>query len=177
MILSFWHNQLLAMPLLCLGKPFGISTLVPPSKDGDLTSRILRRFGIGTVRGSSSRRETAAMREFLRLGRDPHHHLALTADGPRGPAFSVTDGLVLLAQRTGKPVLPLAVSYQKYFQLKSRDGFLVPCPFTRAYFVCGNPVHIPRELDEDGFEEMRRLLARALAETNALAMSKRERKG
>jgi len=176
MVLSFWHNQLLTMPVLYFGPPFGISTLVSLSRDGELTSRIIHRWGIATVRGSSSRRATAAMKELIRLGRDPHHHLAITPDGPRGPAFVVKDGLIVLAQRSGKPIIPLAVSYEKYFQLNSWDGFLIPVPFTKAYFVCGSPVHIPERLDEEGFAEMRKQVARALAETNAEAMSKRTKK-
>lgn len=176
MVLAFWHNQLLTMPCLYFGPPFGISTLIPLSRDGDLTSRIVHRWGIGTVRGSSSKRETAAMKELLRLGLNPRHHFALTPDGPRGPAFEVKDGLLILAQETGRPIVPLAVAYDRYLRLAGWDGFLVPVPFTKAYFVCGDPVHIPGNLSPEALSELRDRVTRALALTNALAMSKRGKK-
>ena len=176
MILSFWHNQILAMPTLYFGKPFAVSTLISLSRDGELAARIVRRWGIGAVRGSSSRRATAAMKELLRLGQDPHHHFALTPDGPKGPAFFVKEGLIVLAQRSGKPIVPLAISYQRYLQLNSWDGFLLPYPFTKAYFVCGNPVHIPEQLEEKEFPEFEKQVFRAMVEANAHAMSLRKKK-
>lgn len=173
MLISFWHNQLLAMPLLYFGKPFRISTLVSLSRDGELTTRILNRWGIGTVRGSSTRGGISAFKELLRLARNPHHHLVLTPDGPKGPPFEIKEGLLALAQKSGRPIIPLAVSFQSFIQLNSWDGFLVPLPFTKAYFVCGDPVHIPETLDEQGLVEARNLIKRALQDINALAFSLR----
>ncbi|MCL4484940.1 MAG: lysophospholipid acyltransferase family protein [Nitrospirae bacterium] len=173
MLISFWHNQLLAMPYLYFGKPFRISTLVSLSKDGELTTHILRRWGIGTVRGSSTRGGISALKELLRLAKNPHHHLVLTPDGPKGPPFQIKDGLLVLAQKSGRPIIPLAVSFQRYVQLNSWDGFLIPLPFTKAYFVCGDPVHITEVLDEEGMEEARKRMTKSLQDLNALALSMR----
>ena len=173
MIIAFWHNQLLTMPLFYFGRPFGLSTLISLSKDGELASRILRLWGIGTVRGSSHRGGVAALKELLRLARDPRHHIALTPDGPQGPPFVVKDGPLILAGRSGRPIIPLAVAYQRYTQLKSWDGFIVPFPFTKAYFVSGDPVHITEELDPEGLDRARARLTSALHRTNARAMSMR----
>lgn len=176
MLISFWHNQLLAMPLLYFGKPFRISTLVSLSRDGDLTTRILHRWGIGTVRGSSARGGISALKELLRLAKNPHHHLVLTPDGPKGPPFEIKDDLLVLAQKSGRPIIPLAISFQSFIQLNNWDGFLVPLPFTKAYFVCGDPVHIPEISDEQGLEDARKLVKRALQDINALAFSMRKPK-
>lgn len=175
MILTFWHNQILAMPALTFGQPEKTTTLVPLSKDGELTSRIARRYRIGVVRGSDDK-TGSALTEMLRLGRLPGAHTALTADGPRGPAFTIRDGIITLAQRTGKPVIPLAVAYEKYLQLKSWDGFLIPFPFTKAYFVCGDPVHIPEHLDDEAWNDTRKTLEQAMINTNTIAMAQRQGK-
>ena len=177
MLIAFWHNQLLTMPLFYFGRRFGLSTLISLSKDGELTSRIVRRWGIGTVRGSSHRGGIAALKEMLRLSRDSRHHIALTPDGPKGPPFVVKDGPLILAMRSGRPITPLAVAYQRYVQMKSWDGFLIPFPFTKAYFVSGDPVHITEEADPEGLDRARARLTAALHETNALAMSMRNPKG
>ncbi len=176
MLISFWHNQSLAMPLLYFGKPFRISTLVSHSRDGELTTRILHRWGIGTVRGSSTRGGISALKELLRLARNPHHHLVLTPDGPKGPPFEIKDDLLVLAQKSGRPIIPLALSFQRFIQINSWDGFLLPLPFTKAYFVCGDPVHIPEISDEQGLEDARKLVKRALQDINALAFSMRKPK-
>ena len=177
MIIAFWHNQLLTMPLFYFGRRFGLSTLISLSKDGELASRIVRRWGIGTVRGSSHRGGIAALKEMLRLSKDSCHHIALTPDGPKGPPFVVKDGPLILAMRSGRSITPLAVAYQRYAQMKSWDGFLLPFPFTKAYFVCGDPVHITEEDNPEGLDRARARLTAALHETNALAMSMRTAKG
>lgn len=173
MLITFWHNQLLVMPLLNFGKPFRISTLVSLSRDEELTKHILNRWRIGKVRESSTPGEISALKELLRLARNPHHHLVLTPDGPKGPPFEIKEELLFLAQKSGRPIIPLAVSFQSFLQLNSWDGFLVPLPFTKAYFVCGDPVHIPEILDEQGLEEARNRVKRALQNINALAFSLR----
>ena len=177
MIIAFWHNQLLTMPLFYFGRRFGLSTLISLSKDGELASRIVRRWGIRTVRGSSHRGGIAALKEMLRLSKDSCHHIALTPDGPKGPPFVVKDGPLILAMRSGRSITPLAVAYQRYAQMKSWDGFLLPFPFTKAYFVCGDPVHITEEDNPEGLDRARARLTAALHETNALAMSMRTAKG
>ena len=177
MIIAFWHNQLLTMPLFYFGRRFGLSTLISLSKDGELASRIVRRWGIRTVRGSSHRGGIAALKEMLRLSKDSCHHIALTPDGPKGPPFVVKDGPLILAVRSGRSITPLAVAYQRYAQMKSWDGFLLPFPFTKAYFVCGDPVHITEEDNPEGLDRARARLTAALHETNALAMSMRIAKG
>ncbi|MGC8500744.1 MAG: lysophospholipid acyltransferase family protein [Leptospirillia bacterium] len=177
MILAFWHNQILSMPFFTFGRRCRISTLVSLSRDGELTARIVGLWGIGTVRGSSHRGGISALKELLRLAKDPRHHIALTPDGPQGPPFVVKDGPLILAMRSGRPIIPLAVAYQRYFQLKSWDGFLLPFPFTKAYFVCGDPVHITEPSDPAGLERAREKLAQGLDLTNARAMAMRIPKG
>ncbi len=170
MLIAFWHNQLLAMRTVYYGQPFGLSTLVSRSQDGDIAARVLHYWKLGTVRGSSHRGGIQALKELLRLASQPSHHLALAPDGPQGPPFEVKEGLILLAQKTGRPITPLAVAFQRYLQLNSWDGFLLPFPFTKAYFVCGDPVHIPPDLD---IEEARLRVTRALQDVNAFAVSQR----
>jgi len=173
MILVFWHNQILSMPLFYFGRRYQLSTLVSLSRDGELTARIVRLWGIGTVRGSSHRGGVSALKELLRLARDPRHHIALTPDGPQGPPFVVKDGPLILAMRSGRPIVPLAVAYQRYFQFKSWDGFLFPFPFTKAYFVCGDPVHITEPSEPKALESAREKLLQGLDLTNARAMAMR----
>jgi len=64
----------------------------------------------------------------LESGRD----LAVTPDGPRGPAKSYAPGVLVVAQRTGAPVIGAVATTTSAWRLKSWDRFLIPKPFARV---------------------------------------------
>ena len=106
----FWHNRLLVVPLIygrfCAGRRG--HCLTSPSKDGAIIAGVMKRFGIGNIRGSSSRRGSMAMLELasvIEAGGD----VAITPDGPRGPKYRLHPGPVKLAQVTGAPVMTINI--------------------------------------------------------------------
>ncbi len=127
---AFWHNRLLIIPWFFtryMG-PRGASALTSASQDGDLVAAALARFGIGAIRGSSSRRGAVAMLEMRRTlaaGSD----IAITPDGPRGPRYRLHPGIIALSQHSGIPILPICVSYSRFWELPSWDAFQIPHPF------------------------------------------------
>jgi lysophospholipid acyltransferase (LPLAT)-like uncharacterized protein len=76
--------------------------LISQHRDGELIARIAERLGYATGRGSSTRGGEEGARDMLRLAEEGRV-LAITPDGPRGPAEKVKPGLVFLASRTGLP--------------------------------------------------------------------------
>lgn len=141
----FWHGRML--PLVHHHRGEGIVVLVSEHADGEYITRILRRNGFGTARGSSSRGGSRGLRELLqaaRAGRD----LAITPDGPRGPAREFKKGALVAAQLTGLPIVPLSVGASAAWHLGSWDRFVVPRPFSRLRIVYGDPVWVPRGLTE-----------------------------
>lgn len=137
-IFCFWHSQLL-MPVglyryLFRNEfiPTPITALVSASKDGAFLYEILRRLGISTIRGSSSRRGAQALveaRRALKLGSS----IAITPDGPKGPENIAKDGAVVLSRMTQTPIIPLEFVPQRCWRLKSWDRFIIPWPFTKVY--------------------------------------------
>ncbi len=137
-ILVFWHNRIPAISVGFLrhypGKHpsrKGVSVLTSPSKDGDILAGVMANLGMGSVRGSSSRRGSTAIRELsalLEAGVD----LAITPDGPRGPMYSLGPGAVFLSQKTGIPIMPLHARYHRAIRLKTWDNFAIPLPFSRV---------------------------------------------
>jgi lysophospholipid acyltransferase (LPLAT)-like uncharacterized protein len=159
LISVFWHNRMLAMPLFyerfCRGRRG--SCLTSPSKDGAIIAGVMARFHIGSVRGSSSRGGSLAMREMtdiLAAGKD----IGITPDGPRGPKYRLHPGAIKLAQISGVAIMPVHVTYSHYWELKSWDAFRIPKPFARVTLVCGDPLAIPRDLDPEAFETARKSL-------------------
>jgi len=128
-IFALWHGQLL--PLLYHHRGEGVVVLISEHSDGEIIARIATAFGFGTVRGSTSRGAARALLELARVlesGRD----LAVTPDGPRGPAKSYAPGVLVVAQRTGAPVIGAVATTTSAWRLKSWDRFLIPKPFARV---------------------------------------------
>jgi lysophospholipid acyltransferase (LPLAT)-like uncharacterized protein len=133
-IFAIWHNRLLITPILYARyykRPTKAFVLTSASRDGTLLSEIVQRFGMGVVRGSTSRRGAAAT---LELGHCLEHgnDVAISPDGPRGPRYHLSPGVIFLAQRTKVPIVPIRVEYSRCIRLKSWDGFMIPLPFSRV---------------------------------------------
>ena len=122
MIIAFWHAQQLMMPLAYRGSEAFV--LISRHGDGELIQRIIARFGLRAVRGSSTRGGTEALRELIRLGRSGVD-LVITPDGPKGPRHVAKMGVVQLAKATGLPIVPLAFGCSK--KNNSRAGTGLSC--------------------------------------------------
>jgi hypothetical protein len=152
-IFVFWHGQLL--PLVHYHRNEGIVVLVSEHADGEYITRIIEHHGFGTVRGSSTRGATRGLKGLIRAAR-AGTDLALTPDGPRGPAHVLKAGALGVAQATGLPVIPLAVGASAGWRLRSWDGFLVPRPLSRITIEYAPPVQVPRDASRDRLAALRR---------------------
>jgi lysophospholipid acyltransferase (LPLAT)-like uncharacterized protein len=171
-IYCLWHNRLGSCTTAYhrfahARKPAnGLAALVSASKDGALLEYILKLFGMQAVRGSSSRRGSQALLE-LTTWAERGYDLAITPDGPRGPCYEVQDGILTLAQLTGLPIVPLGLNVRRKISLRSWDKFQIPLPFTRGEMVVGQPLFVPRELDDATRAKLRgelQAVMRALAQ-------------
>jgi lysophospholipid acyltransferase (LPLAT)-like uncharacterized protein len=159
-IFAFWHNRIFFLPYLFrkYWRPRQrkrVAVLVSASRDGEKLSRVLEKFDLVCVRGSSNRRGREALRELHRLVREGHD-IGITPDGPRGPKYKVQDGVIGLAQLTGATIVPLSYLLDWKITARSWDSFMVPLPFGRCIVRLGQPMHIPREADET-FRENKKL--------------------
>lgn len=146
-----WHGQLL--PLTWAHRNRQISVIVSEHSDGEILARVMHALGCRTVRGSTSRGAARALlgacRE-LEAGFD----LAITPDGPRGPARTVAPGAVIIAQRTGAAMVPVAASANRAWRLRSWDRFLIPKPFARITVAYGEPIRIAADTPRDATREL-----------------------
>ena len=146
-----WHGQLL--PLMWTHRNRQISVIISEHSDGEILARVMHSLGCRTVRGSTSRGAARALlgacRE-LEAGFD----LAITPDGPRGPARSVAPGAVIIAQRTGAAMIPVAASANRAWHLRSWDRFIIPKPFARVTVAYGNPIRVAADTPRDATMEV-----------------------
>jgi lysophospholipid acyltransferase (LPLAT)-like uncharacterized protein len=163
-IFAFWHARLL--PLVFTHRRRGIVVLISQHRDGELIARIVERLGFATARGSSTRGGGEGARAMLTHAA-LNRRLAITPDGPRGPAQIVKPGLVYLAGRSGLPVIPVAAAASRAWRLRSWDGFRVPLPFARVVVAYGEPIHVPHDLAREDAESWRLRIEQALDQLTA----------
>lgn len=147
-IFAFWHNQILLASWYLISRwiwhgAHG-SAMISASRDGGRLSALLARLGVQPIRGSTSRRGAVALRGMLTQAQ-AGHLLAITPDGPRGPAYQVQSGILQLARLTGIPICPVAAATNSFATLSSWDHFTIPLPFGRARVCFGTPLWVAAE--------------------------------
>jgi lysophospholipid acyltransferase (LPLAT)-like uncharacterized protein len=168
-IYCVWHNRLaLSVPAYqAYARPrtrsAGLAGLVSASKDGGFLAGVLECFGVHPVRGSTSRRGPQALLE-LTTWAERGYDLAITPDGPRGPACVAQEGVIALAQVTELPILPASYRLGWKFRVRSWDRFQVPLPFSTCEVIFEKPIRVPRHASDAEREALRQQLQDVLRE-------------
>jgi lysophospholipid acyltransferase (LPLAT)-like uncharacterized protein len=161
-IWAFWHRVII--PVVWWRRNHGVVVMNTTAFDGQWTRKVIEWLGFGTAQGSSSRgglRGLTVMAKRLEQGLD----CAFTIDGPRGPRYVAKPGPVILARKTGCPVLVfhIGVDRGKTFE-KTWDHFLLPKPFARTVILFAPPMFVSADADQSTLEakhaEMQRELER-----------------
>jgi len=159
-IFAFWHGRIL--PATWFWRDRDIVVMTSENFDGECIARVIRRFGYGVARGSTSRRGARALaqlRRDMRTGKPA----ALTLDGPRGPAGTAQPGAVWLSGLTGNPILPFHIEAARYWAADTWDRAQVPKPFSRVAVAIGEPMRVEKTATDAEREEARLALQGTLA--------------
>lgn len=163
----YWHqHELFCGRWLLLQRERGLKmgVLVSPSVDGEIAAMIARRLGIQVIRGSSTRTGARALRDYYTLLVKEGVSPVITPDGPTGPRFRFKPGALLLAQLSGRPLLPMAYAASRAWFV-GWDRFVIPWPCSRIAVCVGEPVHVGRELplgDAAVMEDLQRRMEQLL---------------
>ena len=164
-VFALWHGDML--PLLYHHRNEGVAVLISEHRDGELIARTAQSLGFRTVRGSTSR---GASRALVSLARelDAGHDVAITPDGPRGPARSFAPGALFAARRANAPVIAVAVAVDSAWRLGTWDRFKIPKPFSHVRIAYSNPVTVEASTVRAAAEDTARFQALML-QTEQLA--------
>jgi lysophospholipid acyltransferase (LPLAT)-like uncharacterized protein len=152
----YWHqHQLFCGKYLIEQRSRGLTVgwLISPSVDGELGAMMVRRFGGSVIRGSSTHTGARALRDYYQALVQDSVSPVITPDGPRGPRFKFKPGAVLLAQMSGRPMLPMAYAASRAWLIKW-DKFVIPVPFSRIAIAIGPPRYVPRVTHAAGLERL-----------------------
>ena len=163
-IYALWHSGLL--PLTVIHRDRDVAALISRHRDGELIARVVEKLGYRTARGSSTRGGGAGMKGMIDHALRGHR-LAVTPDGPRGPAEILKPGVIGIASASGKPVWPIAAAARSTWVLASWDRMRIPRPFARVVVAAGEPLRIPPGLGEAEIEVWRGRLEAALRDHTA----------
>lgn len=160
-IYAFWHNRIF------LGTYYfrrqGIVVVTSQSFDGEYIARFIQRFGYGAVRGSSTRGGVGALVEAIKAMKKDLS-VGFTVDGPKGPRCKAKAGPLMVAKKTGNPVMPFTVDPEKFWTINSWDKMQIPRPFTRATVTIGKPIYVPADASDEMMETKLRELQTSLDE-------------
>jgi lysophospholipid acyltransferase (LPLAT)-like uncharacterized protein len=160
----YWHqHQLFCAKYLLEQRDRGLNVgwLISPSVDGEIGARIVRRLGGRVIRGSSTHTGARALRDYYQALVQEGVSPIVTPDGPRGPRFKFKPGAILLAQMSGRPMLPMAYAASRAW-LVHWDKFVIPVPFSRVAVAIGAPRYVPRVVNAAGIERLQREMEREL---------------
>ena len=165
-IAAMWHGQHFMIHFAKRPQDRAAS-LVSRSGDGEFNAIALRHLGVRAIRGSGARGRDVrkkggiqAMRAMLRALGDGEM-VVMTADIPKISRVC-GQGIVTLAQLSGRPIVPVAVVTSRRIDFDSWDRASIGLPFGRGAMVLGPPIHVPREADEQALESLRKTVEREL---------------
>ena len=157
--MTFWHSRIVLMRFGYRGQKTCVMNSI--HRDGEIVTRIMKHFGVPSVRGSSTRGWVGGLKglvEAYQLGYD----LIVVPDGPRGPRNRAKSGVLQLARVTGAPVYPTTYSAEWHTTIGSWDRLMIPFPFSRVVYVVGSPIFVPEDATPELMEQKRQELEERL---------------
>jgi lysophospholipid acyltransferase (LPLAT)-like uncharacterized protein len=135
-IYILWHSRIL--PLLYHRRGEGMALLISRHRDGGYLAELSERWGYRVVRGSSKRGGEVGLLGLVRALKSGGE-VALTPDGPRGPAERMKPGALAAAQHANALVVPSGARASSAWWIRSWDRFCVPRPFAIVDIVYRAP--------------------------------------
>ncbi|MCI5116022.1 MAG: DUF374 domain-containing protein [Candidatus Electrothrix sp. AX2] len=135
--------------------------MVSASKDGEYIARVASLLGFETVRGSAHRfgvRALKGMVDHVKQGKSA----GIVADGSQGPALKMQPGAIMLAAKSGSPIMPIVWATKRYKAFNSWDHSVIPLPFSPILLQYGDLIYVEPRLNAALLEEYRQQIEQAM---------------
>jgi lysophospholipid acyltransferase (LPLAT)-like uncharacterized protein len=168
-LVVMWHQRSIMGALHWPDGAGPLSSLYANSPIGRVSGALQRRMGLLPMQMSEKTSNVATSRAVLKRAREGVS-IALTGDGPLGPAMVLKDAPLEWARVTGMPVFAYAFATTRGRRLDTWDRMLVPRPFGRGAKVYRRfDRAISRKMDDAEREALRADFADFLTATVAEA--------
>jgi lysophospholipid acyltransferase (LPLAT)-like uncharacterized protein len=169
-----WHDTIV-MPLFH-GPQIHTAGMVSGHQDGSFLAEAMHFLHVKPVRGSSGKRGVKALREAISVAQD--YHITITPDGPRGPRRVMKDGIVFLAAKSGRPIVPMAYRVSRCWRIAGKwTDLVIPKPFSKVTAFLDKPIYVPEKIGREEIEALTHEIQQRLdamyllAETNSPDLS------
>ena len=158
-VFVLWHSRIL--PLLYRHRSENVVMLISRHRDGGYLADLGERWGYRSVRGSTRRGGEVGLLGIVRA-LEGGAEVAITPDGPRGPAERVQPGAIAAAQHAGAPIVAVGARVASAWYLGSWDRMCIPKPFTTIDVTYAAPIEIA--WGKDGLRRGMDVVTRSLQE-------------
>ncbi len=166
-VIAHWHGDELG--ILHLLKPYRVACIISTSKDGELMNRAVQLLGGKTVRGSSTRQGTQALKGIIRLKKEGFRP-SVAVDGPKGPLYKAKPGVLQISRLTNLPIVPISFHASRYLTFhKAWNQSRLPLPFAKVSIVWGSPMPALQKSDDPKDEKWALQLEDRINETKGHA--------
>lgn len=138
-LICCWHNRFLYSAHFFKKYKINIWAISSTHRDSEIMAKILRGWGLQLIRGSSTRGWRNVLKKMMELFNKKETIIALTNDGPQGPALIAKKGSVMVAHKKNAQIISMSGISTKFWQLKSWDKTRIPKPFSTIHIQFGNP--------------------------------------
>lgn len=152
-VLALWHNKVVAT-VLALGFIKKRAGLASPSADGELISVPLEKLGYKMIRGSSGKDSVKGLVQLIKAVKEGYT-IGTPLDGPKGPRFEAKQGMMYVAQKSGRPMVFMGAAYSKKWVLsKTWDRCQIPKPFSKVVCVISEPFYLEKSIPVEDYKEI-----------------------
>ena len=155
-VVVFWHGEI--VPITWIHRDTGFAPVISRHSDGEVIARIVESLGYRTVRGSTTRGGVRALLEAAQTVNEGIT-VAFTPDGPRGPRHAFAPGALIVAQRTGRPIIAIGATASRAWHMKSWDRHLIPKPFATVTYTYSEPQYVQATEPREAVQEQPRFEA------------------
>ena len=139
MFLCCWHSRFILIARYFKYIRLPIWSVSSTHKDSELMAGILSGWGLKLIRGSSTRGWSHVLKQLIKLFKKQGSIVAITNDGPKGPAMIAKKGSVALALKNNAQIIAISSEASRFWTLPSWDKTIIPKPFSTIHIQFSKP--------------------------------------
>ena len=137
-----WHSRFFYAIYFLQKNNYNVWALSSTHKDSEVLAKVLKRWNVNLIRGSSTRGWKNIIVQMKEKLQDSNTMIALTNDGPKGPSKIAKPGSVKLALKYNAEIITMTATSSKFFEFKTWDKLRIPKPFSTIDIHISSPLLI-----------------------------------
>ena len=147
LLICTWHGNFI-FPMIFLKREHSDTFVISSThKDSLVLGKILQFYGFRLIKGSSTRGFRNVLKQMILQFKNAKSVVAITNDGPKGPARIAKEGALNLAHKMGAEILFITGKSSSFWTLRTWDSFVLPKPFAKNIIYIER-IEVPHDLEK-----------------------------